>query len=254
MKNLYLSVIACAITSLCLAQNNPNNFHLKLQAVIGNGNYTTDFYFNDNSSSGIDRGYDAAVFNNTAPATAIYSKLADGSYSNIDFAIQSLHTSALGSNIVVPLGINVAQGQQVTIRITETSLPTNIGVLLEDTVTGVSTLLNYSNYSFTPINILNGASRFKLRFTSQSLSNPESSINNVEIYSTMASRNLYIKGQLAETASVSIYDLNGRLVLSTDLKGYSGSNQVDVSGLNSGIYVVKLITNSQQKTKQVILK
>jgi hypothetical protein len=250
MKKFYVSVIACAVGALGFAQD---NLHLKLRASIGSGNYHTDFYFNDNSTSGVDRGYDAAVYNYTAPSTAIYSKMADGSYSNIDFAIQSLNTSALGSNIVVQLGINVAQGQQVTVSIVESDLPSSIGVVLDDNVTGASTLLNYGNYSFAPSTTLNGSSRFSLRFTAQSLSNPDISINDFKIYSTTASRNLYIKGELTSPASIALYDLNGRLVLSSDLPAYSNSNQVDVSGLSSGVYVVKLTTDSQQKTQKVIL-
>lgn len=253
MKNLYLSVIACAIVALGFAQNNPN-LHLKLRASIGSGTYHTDFYFNDNSTSGVDRGYDAAVYNNTAPSTAIYSKLADGSYSNIDFAIQSLNTSALGSNIVVQMGMNVAQGQQVIVSIVESDLPSSIGVLLEDNVTGTSTLLNYDNYSFTPSTTLNGSNRFTLRFTAQSLSNPDKSINDLKIYSTTDSRKLYIKGKLTYPATIALYDMNGRLVLSSDLQSYSNSNQVDVSSLSTGMYVVKLNNALEQKTQKLILK
>lgn len=254
MKKLYLSVITCAIISLSLAQNN-SNFHLKLRAVIGNGNYHTDFYFNDNCSSGIDSGYDAAVFNYTAPATAIYSNLANGSYSNIDFAIQSLHTSALGSDIIVPLGVNVSQGQNVTIKIAETSLPSNIGVLLDDTVTGISTLLNYNDYNFTPSITLNGSDRFNLRFTSQTLSNPDAVTKELNIYYASTTKSLFIKGQLTDHANIALYDMSGRLVHASKLETAStGSSQINVSHLQSGVYVIKLNNGTQQKNQRVIIK
>jgi hypothetical protein len=256
MKKIYAFVIACAITSLGLAQNNPN-LHLRLNAAIGTGNYHTDFYFNDDSTSGVDRGYDAAVFGNVAQPTAMYSKIVDGSYAYMDFAIQSLHTSALGSDIIVPLGINVAQGQQVTVSIATSGLPLDINIYLEDNVTGTMTLLNTTDFIFTSGSTLNSAGRFFLRFlyeTDQTLSTPETTLNSLQMYALPSPRTLMIKGQLVETTKVQLYDMQGKLVLSSHLETSSNANQVDLSNLSSGVYIVKLNTATQQKTQKVILK
>lgn len=255
MKKFYVLLIACAITSLGLGQSSSENYYLRLNAGIGTGTYHTDFYFNDNSSSGVDRGYDASVFGSVAQPTAIYSHIVDGSYSNVDFAIQSLHTSALTSDIVVALGINVAQGLQVTLSMSQSYLPTNIGVILEDNLTGVSTVLNNNDYIFTPDSNLHGIGRFYLRFSNgPTLSTPEIALNDLKIYTTSTPRALFVKGELNEKSTISLYDVQGRLVLSSALETASDSNQVDVSGLSSGVYVVKLNTLSQQKTQRVIIK
>lgn len=232
---------------------NPNNSHLKLGALIGSANYHTDFYFNDNSTSGLDRGYDAAVYGNTATSKAIYSRLVENS-TGIDMGIQSLATTALGSDIVVPLGINAPQGQQVTVSIAESDLPENIAVYLEDNVTGTFTLLNDSDYVFTPNATLNSTGRFFLRFSDQTLSAPDTAIGALQIYTTSAPRALFVKGQLDGTTSITMYDVQGRAVLSSQLEQSSNLNQVDVSSLSSGVYVVKISNSSQQKTQKVILK
>ncbi len=232
---------------------NSNNFHLKLRAVIGTGNYHTDFYFNDNSSSGLDKGYDATVYGNIAASKSIYSRLVENSTGK-DIAIQSLATEALESDIVVPLGIKAAQGQQVTVSIAESDLPSNIEVYLEDNVTGIFTLLNDSDYVFTPSSTLNSTGRFFLRFSDQTLSTPETTFDGLQIFTTASPRTLFIKGQLDETSSITLYDIQGRVVLSSQLETSSSTNQVDVSNLSSGVYVVKLNNASQQKTQKVILK
>jgi hypothetical protein len=230
-----------------------NSVHVKLQAAIGASNYTTDVFFNDNCSSGLDVGYDAGVYGSNAPAMSIYTQLVQDN-TGVDMAIQSLAYADLGSDIIVPLGINVPQGQQVTVSISESDLPSNIEVYLEDNVTNIFTLLNASDYVFTPNSNLTDTGRFFLRFSGQPLSNPDANINGLQIYTTANARALFIKGQLATETTVDLYDIQGRLVMSSTLDTASNSNQVDVSNLNSGIYVVKLNNTAQQKTQKVILK
>jgi len=230
-----------------------NNVHVTLQAAMGTVNYSTDIHFIDSSTSGLDFGYDAGVFGNNAPATSMYSQLVENN-TGVDLAIQALAFSDLGSEIIVPLGINVSQGQQVTVSIAESDLPSNIEVYLEDNVTGVFTLLNTSDYIFTPSSNLTDTGRFFLRFSDQTLSTPEANINGLQIYTTASPRALFIKGQLSSATEVALYDIQGRKVASSTLDTNSNSNQVDVSNLSSGVYVVKLSNSSQQKTQKVILK
>ncbi|MEZ4801886.1 MAG: GEVED domain-containing protein [Gelidibacter sp.] len=230
-----------------------NNVHVKLQAAIGSANYNTDIFFIDNTTSGLDFGYDAGMFGSNAPATALYSQLVENN-TGIDLAIQSLAYTALGSDIIVPIGINVPQGQQVTVSIAESDLPSNIEVYLEDNVTGTFTLLNTSDYTFTPSSNLTDTGRFFLRFTDATLSTPDTNVSGLQIYATASPRALFVKGQLASATSIHMYDVQGREVLSSTLKTTSNSNQIDVSNLSSGVYVVKLNNSTQQKTQKVILK
>ncbi len=229
------------------------NLHLKLQASKGTSVYKTDFYFTDMTTSGLDRGYDAVVYGNDAPNFSLYSHLVQNNTGK-DMGIQALAKTALDSEIIVPLGINVAQGQQVVVSIAESNLPDNVSVYLEDNAAGTFTLLNTTNYTFTAATTLNDTGRFFLRFANNTLSTPNSELSGLEIYSTTSPRALYVKGQLNSETSVSLFDIQGRVVLTSVLHSGTNTNQVDVSKISSGIYVVKLSNDSQQRTQRVIIK
>ncbi|MCK7590240.1 T9SS type A sorting domain-containing protein [Subsaxibacter sp. CAU 1640] len=230
-----------------------NTAHIKLQASIGSSIYSTDICFNEASTSGLDFGYDAAVFGSNAASKSIYSHLVENN-NGADLAIQSLAYASLGSEISIPLGINVSQGQQVTVSISELDVPSTIEVYLEDSVSGVYTLLNNSSYTFTPSTNLNDTGRFFLRFADATLSAPDSQFTSLQIYATSSSRILFVKGLLQGDTTISVYDLQGRLVTSANLNKGTTSNIIDVASLNSGVYVVKLDNSSQQKTQKIILK
>lgn len=255
MKKIYLILVTCAVTTIGLGQNQPTNYHFRLSASIGNGNYHTDFYFNNNSTSGMDRGYDAAVFNSTAPSKAIYSKIVDGSYANTDFAIQSLATEFLQSDTNISIGINVPQGQQVVVSMQDSNLLEEITVFLEDSLTGVTTILNDGTYTFTPSTTLNSAGRFYIHFGTQNqvLSTPETAFDTLQIYANKHLKTLIINGQLTEATDLIVYDIQGRQITSLNLEQTITKNVMDVSTLNSGVYIIKIISATQQKTKKVIL-
>lgn len=228
--------------------------YLKLNATNGELNANTDFYFTNNATLGLDPGYDSGVFGSISPAFSLYSRLAQGNV-GVNLAVQSIGLSDLDNDVMIPLGINAAQGQEVTVSIAQSTLSSEVEVYLEDTVTGTFTLLNTSDYVFTSNTNLNGTGRFFLRFADQAaLSNPDNQISVLQIFTTASPRALFIKGQLSATTTVEMYDVQGRKVLSKILEGSSNSNQVDVSSLSSGIYVVKLNNTTQQKTQKVILK
>ena len=231
---------------------NPLISHLELSLNSASQVYKTNFYFTDNASLGLDSGYDAEVFGGSAPEFALYTHLVEESNGN-DIAIQSLSQAAL-TDVTIPLGINVIQGQQVTVSITNTTLPSTTEVYLEDSLTNTLTLLNNSDYTFTAASTLTEIGRFFIHYTEQSLSNIESELNSLQIYTTITPKSLFIKGQLTSNTEIRLYDIQGRLVLNTFLDSSRNSNQIDVSNLGTGVYVVQLSNNSLNKTQKVIIK
>lgn len=230
-----------------------NFVELRMESAANS--YETSVYFHDNGSDGLDVGYDAAVFGMNVPDFLLYTQLVQDS-EGLPFVIQTLNSSAI-DNAIIPLGVNAYQGQQITISITDMTLPTSVNVYLEDVVANTITLLNDSDYVLTPSTALSGTGRFFLRFTSEDaplLSNTEYDINDLQIYTITSARTLFIKGQLAKTTTISLYDIHGRMVTSSVLGTSSNVNQLNLSNLNSGVYVVKLSNATQQKTQKVILK
>ena len=88
--------------------------HIKLKLASDNKQYFTDVYFNDNATLGLDYGYDSALYGNT-PSFAIYSQLIENNNGR-DLGIQTVDYTSLG-NVIIPLGINASQGEQITIGI-----------------------------------------------------------------------------------------------------------------------------------------
>jgi hypothetical protein len=58
---------------------------------------------------------------------------------------------------------------------------------------------------------------------------------------------------LLENSTLSLYDIQGRLVLTTTLDSALLQNRLDVSSINSGVYIVTVLNNGQETTKKVII-
>ncbi|WP_299396396.1 T9SS type A sorting domain-containing protein [uncultured Gelidibacter sp.] len=229
---------------------NSNTAHTILQISNGSKTYTTGLYFNEESSKSNDMGYDAPVFGLNAPNFAIYSQLVENN-SGLDLAVQSLSYDDL-ADVIIPIGINAKEGQQITINLRDAHIPQDTEVYLEDNVDNTYTLLNNSDYTFTTKSNLNGIGRFFLRFTSSTLENNDSNIDKgLQIYAS--SKIIFIKGLLNNTTTASVYDLQGRKIRTITLEGNTNNNQLDLSQVASGVYIIKLKNDTQEKTQKIIL-
>lgn len=223
---------------------------LRLRAQHATGDFATEIYFNGNSTLGLDPGYDAALFNGAGGNFFLYSQLVENNQGR-NMAIQSLGSNDL-NDITIPLGLKTAQGKQVTFSIETSTLPETIDVYLEDNQTNTFTLLNSSEYTFTANSNISGTGRFFLRIGNSTLSNVVPENGSLQIFASK--QTLFVNGPLLAKTKVSIYDIQGRLVMTSFLDEASDLNKIDASALNAGIYVVKLNNEAQQQTKKVIFK
>ncbi|TXD84282.1 T9SS type A sorting domain-containing protein [Subsaximicrobium wynnwilliamsii] len=223
---------------------------LRLRAQHATGDFATEIYFNGNSTLGLDPGYDAALFNGVGGDFFLYSQLVENNQGR-NMAIQSLGSNDL-NDITIPLGLKTAQGKQVTFSIETSTLPETIDVYLEDNQTNTFTLLNASEYTFTANSNISGTGRFFLRIGNSTLSNIVPENGSLQIFASK--QTLFVNGPLLSETKVSIYDIQGRLVMTSFLDEASDLNKIDASALNTGIYVVKLNNEAQQQTKKVIFK
>ena len=226
-------------------------FHATLKLSKSNDSFNTDFYFTNDATQGLNPGYDAGMYGGSATPFSLYSHLVQDNQ-GIPFAIQALGETDY-NNVTIALGVNAAQGEQITFSISETTLPTTVNVYLDDTVLSTSTLLNSGDYLLTPTSALSGSGRFFLRFAESALSISQNNLNNLNIYASQIDRTVVITGQLLETTTANVYDLQGRLVTSRLLNSDSISQSIDVSSLQSGIYIVQLSNDTYHKTKKVII-
>lgn len=226
--------------------------NLELQIETASDQFVTNFYFNPNASLGLDPGYDAAFFGGSAPGFALYSHLVEENVGT-PFLIQTLGDLDYGDTTIA-LGVNANQGEQLTFSISENTLPTTVAVYLDDLVDNTSTLLTSGDYVLTPITSINDTGRFYLRFADSALSTADPNFDNLAIYTNQNNRTIIISGQLLDETIAKVYDIQGRLVTTQQLSMDSTSQTIDASALNTGVYIVKLFDENQNKTEKIILK
>jgi hypothetical protein len=89
--------------------------------------------------------------------------------------------------------------------------------------------------------------------TTLSISNL-TTLESVKIYSNIQSKTLYIKGLLENKTSINVYDIRGREMLESQLNADELEQSVDVSNLNSGIYIVTLKDGIHRISKKIVIK
>ena len=212
--------------------------YLILNVSANDKSYHTDLYFNVNASEGFDAGYDAGIWGDTTPDFGIYSHLVQDNVGQ-PIALQTLNPTNL-TDVTIPLGVNANQGEQLTFSIADMTLPTSVNVYLEDIVKNTVTLLNNSDYVFTPTTDLSGTGRFFLRTSEDALSTIDNSYDTLNIFALNNEKELVVKGQLKDNTVLSLYDIQGREVLTAQLDNSSLDNRIDTSELSAGVYIVNV--------------
>ena len=235
--------------------NEISNAHVKLNinSSTDEASYFTDFYFTNNATLGLDPGYDAGSFGGAAAKFSIYSHLVEDNTGR-DIAVQSMAFTDLDSEVIIPLGINVLSGQKITVSISESTLPADVDLYLEDVITNTFTKLNTNNYLFIADSDISTTGRFFLRFSRTALSAATAELNDLEIFTTRTPKSLFVNGLLKENSNLYLYDIRGRLVKEVNLNRSILSNEIDLEGLETGVYIVKLKDISAIVTKKVIIR
>jgi len=228
--------------------------HLQLMIDSNGSTYGTDIYFNENATLGLDPGYDAAIFNGVAPEFSLYSILVEDITDGLPFTIQALSETAL-DNVIVPLGVNANQGQQITFSISDSDIPSSVDVYLEDTQNNTFTLLNDSDYEFTPDADMSGPGRFYLRFEGNALSVDESPIDQLEIFANQSDRTIVITGQLPYDTDFKLYDISGKVIMASSLDVNSLRQVIYTPHIVSGVYIIELNdSNNQKRIEKLIIQ
>ena len=225
--------------------------------TLSNGSSTKEckLYYLEGATTGFDNGFDGPTFRAFPEPLSIYTHLVTNNF-GMDIGLQSLPNDDY-ENLVIPVGIDAVAGTEITISASALNLPDGIDIYLEDRAYNTFTLLNAnSDFMITPSNDLNGTGRFYLHTSSGNLGLNENALAyDLQIYTVDASEELIIKGQLSSSITkATLYSLQGKLVLSKTLDQSSQLNTLDISGLSSGLYVVKVEDGNQSKTQKVLIK
>ncbi|WP_111683127.1 GEVED domain-containing protein [Winogradskyella tangerina] len=237
-----------------LGRNNSNSIsYFKLNLSNDNDISHTDFYVSDNASLSLDPGYDATVFGDTATEFSIYSKLIEGN-TGLDMAIQAFSEIDISNNVIIPLGINANAGQQLIVSMSDSTLPGDVTVYLEDRDNNTFTLLNNSDFVFNADTDLLGTGRFFLRFEQGTLGIDDSELESLQIISLTNPKRIEIKGELFEASKVTLYDIRGRVILSQNLNEGQIDHSISTASFLNGVYLIEINNAKHKITKKLIVR
>ena len=228
-----------------------------IKLIINNGssyNRHCDVYYLDDVTLGFDYGYEGQLFGGggNANSLAIYTQLLENN-EGVNYQTQSLPNTNY-EGMVVPVGVDALANAEITISAELNNFPASIKVFLEDKQENTFTRLDAtSNFSTTLSTDLNSTGRFYLHTTSASLSTGNVLDNNpVNIFTTTRD-NLRIVGVQSGTANVQMFNILGKQVLNTSFEG-TGSNNINLPVLSSGVYIVQVKNESGTINKKVVIK
>ena len=232
---------------------NPSFFELILKLYEGNTEIDyTRFYFEDGLTLGLDPGYDAGHFNQSA---SLMSRLV-AEDQGVGFAVNAMGIASV-DDVIVPLVINRAAGVDFRISIDTFGLSAGTNVYLEDNQNDTMTLLNEQDFELTPANNLSGAGRFFIHFIEASLSiEDEVTSNFLNVYKLNAHNFITIEGLVNQSSQTNLrlYDFLGKELISKTFLNNINTQTISTQGLTSGIYVIKLESENNVITKKLFIK
>ncbi|WP_452228615.1 T9SS type A sorting domain-containing protein [Lacinutrix sp. MEBiC02404] len=201
--------------------------------------------YDTNANADFNNGYDSKTFN--ALSNEIYWAITEDA-----LCIQGLNRFDVLEEI--PLGIHITDSGAYTFEITETlNFPENETIYLKDSETNM-----FYNIIDNPITLnINSSvdvSRFSIVYqNNETLSLQDFNANPVSVFYNMEKEILVLNGieDLNEIQSLHIYNLLGQNIKS--LSNVNSEN-IDVSFLNSGMYIAEIMQSSGRKIKLKFIK
>lgn len=233
------------------SKTNSDRFEIKLK--INNGSSTeknTDVKYIAGTTTGLDEGYDAGLFN-TAASFSIYTHLVSGK-DGTKYALQALPNSNFDA-MVVPVGLNANKDAEIIFSADFKNIPTGVKVYLEDKIENVFTRIDEGSYKIILEEKENGIGRFYIHTTTETLAVDDIVTgSSVKIYNT-DSNTIKIIGLNDEEASFKLISVLGKEVLSRKLSSKE-VQEVVLPKLNTGIYIVQIKSQSEEISKKIILE
>jgi hypothetical protein len=202
-------------------------------------------------TTGLDPGYDAGRFSAGDNNFFISTRLVGDQTNQTDLDIQCL---PLGDySHIIPVGVNAAAGNEIVFSVETNNLPADVPVILEDRQKGVFTTLHENGdiYQIVTETKQEGTGRFYLysQEISTRIDNREE-MPEVFVIPIPRYNKLRITGDLEKGATVSVYDIAGRKLVTSKLNP-SQINDVDMHAINSGIYIVEINSATRRLSRKI---
>ncbi|WP_292949984.1 T9SS type A sorting domain-containing protein [Olleya sp. UBA1516] len=201
--------------------------------------------YDTNASTDFDKGYDSKMFNDLP--NDLYWVISDQRLS-----IQGLNTFDVSDEI--PLGIDISNSGNFTFEISETlNFPTNQKIYLKDNQT--NTLYDIKSNPVT-LNLVSGVdeSRFSIVYQSSETLSTEDFITTQSLVYFDSSKNALVFKDIENLNSIK--NINVFNLLGQNVKTINSieSQEVELSNINSGVYIAKITKANGQLVNLKFIK
>ena len=210
----------------------------------------TKFYFDYGLSPSLDPGYDAGALNQSM---ALSSRLAEQDQ-GINMGINAMNIDSF-EQTAIALVVNTEAGTTFRISMEDSTIPENVDVFLLDTQTQISTNLRGQDFILTPQSDLSGMGRFYLKMGSNSLGGNDIEESLISIYKPSNKDYIVMEGlSNVQSGEVTLYNIMGQEVIGQNLTPNQTTQNIPTTGIQSGIYIIKLKADTQVLTKKLVIK
>ena len=159
------------------------------------------------------------------------------------------------NNAVIPLVINRLGGEEFRISLF-TSTVENQEIFLEDTFLGTFTNLLQEDYSLLSQQDIDGAGRFFIHMSSETMSSDDLNTNFLSIYKENDLPYITLEGLLpnANNTKFMLYDIFGKLIINLSLESPSNTEKISTVGLYSGIYTAEVESGNNKLIKKILIQ
>ena len=220
-----------------------------MQNLVGN---STEIYFNEFGSDGLNEGYDTRSF--PSSVNRIYSRLVEND-PGIDLAIQTLSYNEMWDK-TIPIGISANSGEELIISISYRTTPADLKVYLEDTEQNTLTNLVEEDYVLIPLMDIQGVGRYFIHTSTETMSFEEVSSSLLNVYKDVNTNFIIIEGLATQSTSttVNLYNILGGKVLETVLNNSNNIHRLSIDSLSKGIYIIELQSDNDRLTKKLLIQ
>ena len=227
--------------------NNESGYDNFLKLFVHGNNYSDRVHisFDENGTRGFENGWDATKMFGSEEAPQLYLE-------ENDLTLSYDHLPLLAHSESTTVSMNLIAGGEGEHSITA-DLENYIGgqIILEDKLESINhNLTNNPVYSFNA-NKSDDSDRFLLHFAYSPNDIEDNSEDNSTINIYSSDKDVYIRSAENKHATVTIYDLTGRIYHQQDIENQLEKMQIDIS--NSYV-VVQVVTDKTIKTEKVFIK
>ena len=211
---------------------------------------STKVFYIDGKTTGFDSGYDSKMFGDVNYDFAVFTELVTDNEGE-HLAIQTLSNSAYETT-VIPVGVIAEANKEISFSASSQNLPNGVEVYLEDRTNNTYTNISKQSHAVTLQNAQNGVGRFYIHTSSKVLSNEDIIANsNISVYKSDR-KQITISG-LQTQANLKVYSILGEELVNKNVNS-NGTSLIELPSLSTGVYVVKLNTNTGTITKKIVLE